>query len=29
MTNEQSQSFVASYNEAAQLSDGDKLNNMA
>ena len=28
MTNEQSQSFVASYNEAAQLSDGDKLNNM-
>jgi len=28
MTNEQSKSFVASYNEAAQLSDGDKLNNM-
>ena len=28
MTNEQSQSFVASYNEAAQLSDGDKLNGM-
>jgi hypothetical protein len=28
MTNEQSQSFVASYNEAAELSDGDKLNNM-
>ena len=28
MTNEQSQSFVTSYNEAAQLSDGDKLNNM-
>jgi hypothetical protein len=28
MTNEQSQSFVASYNEAAKLSDGDKLNGM-
>ena len=28
MTNEQSQSFVTSYNKAAQLSDGDKLNNM-
>ena len=28
MTNEQSQLFVASYNKAAQLSDGDKLNNM-
>ena len=28
MTNEQSQSFVESYNEAAKLSDGDKLNGM-
>mgnify|MGYP003144101033 FL=1 len=28
MTNETSKSFVASYNEAAQLSDGDKLNGM-
>ena len=28
MTNEQSIEFVASYNQAAQLSDGDKLNNM-
>ena len=26
MTNEQSLAFVASYNEAAKLSDGDKLN---
>ena len=28
MTNEQSQSFVESYNEAAKLSDGNKLNGM-